>query len=205
MALGRLRDQKSVGAEATATIAQPAGQLGEIVDVGIERDEEVVAESVVFRECQSCHVSNASSTTGVASANPTEDYRDAMTGFLPVIIDWTGEVQTAAHAAAMKPTPDRLAELDELAQRGEYILQDFRGTGTLVPAALRPAHSIVADMIGTLMSAAANADEDRVAAAEMVDGTLEWAQPAVRKIQNFTSGFGLVRPGETPDQPGLGS
>ncbi len=144
-------------------------------------------------------------TGEVAAANQTEDYRTAMRDFLPVIVDWSAEFQQAAHAAAVKPDPERLAQVAELGKRGGYILDDVRGTGVLAPRALKPAHSMLADFIGTLNTAAEMAQTDPVAASEMIDGQIEWVQPALGQIQNFLTRIGIGRPGATTEMPGSGN
>lgn len=147
----------------------------------------------------------ALATTGVVAADSSQDYSKAMRGFLPVIVDWTAEVQQAAHAAAVKPQPERLEELAELGVRGEYILDDLRGTAASAPVPLQRAHWALADAIGTMSVAAQNAEGDPAAAALAVESQIEWAQPALQKLQNYITRFGVVRPGDTPDQPGSGS
>ncbi len=143
-------------------------------------------------------------TGGVAAASPTEDYRQAMKGFLPIIEDWSVEFQQAAHEAAIKPDPERLAKVAELGKRGGYILDDVRGTSVIAPRALKPAHSMLADFAGTMAYAGELAQEDPVAAAELVDNQIEWVAPALGQIHNFVTRIGLERPGMVPDLPGSG-
>ena len=147
----------------------------------------------------------ALATTGVVAADSTQDYSKAMRGFLPVIVDWTVDVQEAAHAAAVKPEPERLQELAYLGVRGEYILDDVRGTAALAPKPLQRAHWALADAIGTMATVAQTAENDPVAASQVVDEQMEWAEPALLKLQNHLTRFGVKRPGETPDMPGSGS
>ena len=141
-------------------------------------------------------------TTSVVAANSAQDYAEAMQGFLPVVVDWTEDVQAAAHAAAHKPDQENLAELAELGARGEYILDDLRGTAALAPEPLQDAHWQLADAVGTLTVAAQNADQDAVGAADLIDGYLDWAEPSVQRIHNYVTRFGVKRPGDTPDLPG---
>ena len=60
-----LPHQQSIGADAAPTIAQAPGEGRQIVDVRVEHDEEVVAQSVMFRQFEVCH---ARSNTGSAVA-----------------------------------------------------------------------------------------------------------------------------------------
>lgn len=140
-------------------------------------------------------------TAGVASA--AVDYRGAMKGLLPIIVEWSTDVQSAARAAAVKPDPERIDELSELGQRGLYILDDLRGTAAQAPAPLQIAHWRLADGIGTIALAAQNAGEDPVAAAQVVDGQMTWIQPALKSIQQYVTRFGVERPGNTPHLPGV--
>lgn len=143
-------------------------------------------------------------TVGVAAANPVEDYRTSMRGFLPVIEDWTTELQQATHEAAIKPLPERIAAVEELATRGFYILDDLRGTAELTPQSLMATHWQLADAVGTMAVAAERVSENQAAAAELVDGQIEFARPALNQIQNFVNHFGARRPGDIPAQPGAG-
>ena len=53
-----LAHEQTVGADAAATIAQPTGDLRQTDhgDIGVEHDEEVVAEPLVLGQCEGCHV-----------------------------------------------------------------------------------------------------------------------------------------------------
>ena len=60
-----LADQQPIGPDAATTVAQPSSQRGQIVDMRVERDQEVVAQPVVLRQFEICH---ARSSSGSASA-----------------------------------------------------------------------------------------------------------------------------------------
>ncbi len=51
--VGGLADEQPVGADAPCAVAHAAGERGEIVDTGVEHDEEVVAEAVVLGQLHS--------------------------------------------------------------------------------------------------------------------------------------------------------
>ncbi len=138
-------------------------------------------------------------TTSVVAASPADDYYEAMQSFLPVIIEWNEEVQSTAHAAAIKGEPDTIERLNELGVQGEYILDDLRGTAVSVPGPLRPAHWMLADAVGSLTVAAQAADEDPMAAALTIDEQLEWVSPAISKLENYLTRFGIIRGGDTLD------
>jgi hypothetical protein len=139
-------------------------------------------------------------TAGVANA--ASEYTTAMKAFLPVIVEWTAEVQGSAHAAALKPEPARLSELDELAAQGYYILDDIRGTAELAPAPLGWAHWQLADAIGSIAGAAEGAEEDPVGAAETINAQMSFLEPALGRIQNHVQRYGVERPGVVPHVPG---
>lgn len=144
-------------------------------------------------------------TVQVVAANPVEDYRASMRSFLPVIEDWSAELQKATYAAAVKPSPEAMARVNELAVRGSYILDDLRGTAELTPQPLVAAHWQLADAIGTMVTAAESVSEDPTAAAELIDGQVEFAQPAMSQVWNFVTRFGAQPPRDIPVQPGTGS
>ena len=97
-------------------------------------------------------------------------------------------------------------ELDELAQRGLYILDDLRGTGVLAPRPLRGAHSMLTDAVGSIATVAASAERDPAAAAKTIGFYVEWVQPALERIENFTWRLRpMPSPGDVPHVPGLNS
>jgi len=132
-------------------------------------------------------VSALVATSGVASANPAEDYRDAMGPFAADIAAWAADVEVAVMAAHENPTAIDAEALADLARIGKWTVADLEGTAALAPASLADAHVGLTVSVARIADAAMTAQRNPDKAVLTIG--LEMAEFATRlgKIRDFAA------------------
>lgn len=118
-----------------------------------------------------------------ASANVADDYRNDMYEFVPILRDWTAQIEQIADRAVAKPGDACSEEVADLARRGAGMARDLEGT--IPPAALADAHDDLTAAFFSIAGTAANGCSLGGDLASEIEDELADATNALRKIGYF--------------------